>query len=66
MSVVQWNSAYNSNQNVIIAEFGWSSIFIHYNYTFNERNATISLNDALLFLTATNDFHNPHLHIQNV
>ena len=65
VSTVQWYSTYSSNQNVIIAEFGWSSIFIYYDYPFNEGNATIPLNDTLIFRTATNDFLNPRFHIQN-
>ena len=64
-STVQWYSTYTSNQNLIIAEFGWSSIFIYYGYPFNENNATLKLNDTLIFSTATKDFLNPLLHIQD-
>jgi len=65
VSTVQWYSTYTSNQNVIIAEFGWSSIFIYYGYPFNERNANIILNETIISFTVTNDFLNPRLHIQN-
>jgi hypothetical protein len=65
VSTVIWYTNYNTNQNIIIAEFGWSSIFVYYDYPFNEKNATISLNSVILFYTASNDYFNPRFHIQN-
>jgi hypothetical protein len=66
VSTVQWYSNYNSNQNVIIAEFGWSSIFIYYDYPFNDNNASLSLNSVIFFHTASIDYLNPRNHIQNM
>ncbi|MHA2336205.1 MAG: hypothetical protein ACXACX_02830 [Candidatus Hodarchaeales archaeon] len=65
VNTVQWYSKYNSKPNVIIAEFGWSSIFIYYDYPFSENNATLPLNSVILFYTASNDYINPRYHIQN-
>ncbi|MCK4286040.1 MAG: hypothetical protein KAX18_07545, partial [Candidatus Lokiarchaeota archaeon] len=65
VSTVQWYSNYTSNQNVMIAEFGWSSIFIYYDYPFNENNATLPLNTVIFFHTASNNYLNPRYHIQN-
>lgn len=65
VSTVQWYSNYTSNQNVIIAEFGWGPIFIYYDYPFDESNATRPLNSTIFFLTVSEDYLNPRLHIQN-
>jgi len=65
VSTVQWYSNYTSNQNVIIAEFGWSSIFIYYDYPFNENNATLPLNSVIFFHSASNNYLNPRYHILN-
>lgn len=66
VSTVQWYSNYTSNQNAIIAEFGWGSIFIYYNYPFDENNASRSLASAIFFYPVSeNDYLNPRLHIQN-
>ncbi|MFX1454498.1 MAG: hypothetical protein ACFFDB_03910 [Promethearchaeota archaeon] len=65
VSTVQWYTTYDSKQNIIIAEFGWSSIFVYYDYPFNENNATNSLNSVIFFYTASNDFFNPTFHVQN-
>jgi hypothetical protein len=65
VSTVQWYSNYTSNQNVVIAEFGWSSIFIYYDYPFNEKNITLPLNSIIKFYTASNDYLNPQYHFQN-
>ena len=65
VSTIQWYSNYNSNQNVIIAEFGWSSIFIYYDYPFEGNNATHPLNSVILFVPVSNDYLKPSSHIQN-
>ncbi|MFX0106455.1 MAG: hypothetical protein ACFE75_13345, partial [Candidatus Hodarchaeota archaeon] len=65
VSAIQWYSNFTSNQNVIIAEFGWSSIFIYYDYPFDENNASLSLNSVIFFQTVSNNYMNPKLHIQN-
>jgi len=65
VSTVQWYSNYTSDQNVMIGEFGWSSIFIYFDYPFNENNASLPLNTVILFHTASNDYLNPRYHIQN-
>jgi hypothetical protein len=65
VSTIQWYSNYSSDQNVIIGEFGWSSIFIYYGYPFDQNNETRPLNSVTSFYTATNEFLNPQLHIYN-
>lgn len=65
VSTVQWYSNYTSNQNVMIGEFGWGPIFIYYDYPFEENNATRPLTSVIFFHTATNNYLNPKLHIQN-
>jgi hypothetical protein len=65
VSTVQWYSNYTSSQNVIIAEFGWSSIFIYYDYPFQDNNETLPLDSVIFFLTASNDYLNPQFHIYN-
>ncbi len=65
VNIIQWYSSFTPNQTVIIGEFGWSSIIIYYDYPFEENNASLPLNSVLLFATASNEFLNPNLHIQN-
>jgi hypothetical protein len=65
VSTVQWYSNYTSSQNVIIAEFGWSSIFIYYDYPFQDNNETLPLDSVIFFLTASNEYLNPQFHIYN-
>ena len=65
VSTIQWYSNFSSDQNVIIAEFGWSSIFIYYSYPFDEDNATLPLNSVIDFHSASNNYLNPQFHIYN-
>ncbi len=65
ISTVQWYSNYKSDQNVVIAEFGWDPIFMYYGYPFEENNASLPLSDVIYFLMVSNDYLNPRFHIQN-
>ncbi|MFX1419693.1 MAG: hypothetical protein ACFE9N_12300 [Promethearchaeota archaeon] len=65
IGTVQWYSHYKSNQNLIIAEFGWDPIFIYYGYPFEENNFSRQLSDVIYFQMVSNDYLNPSLHIQN-
>jgi len=64
-STIQWYSNYKSEQNVIIAEFGWDPIFIYYGYPFEENNGSLLFSDVIYFLMVSNEYLNPKLHIQN-
>lgn len=64
-STIQWYSSFKSDQNVVIAEFGWDPIFMYYGYPFEENNASLPLSDVIYFLMVSNDYLNPRLHIQN-
>jgi hypothetical protein len=65
VNIIEWYSSFSPNQHVIIGEFGWSSIIIYYDYPFEQNNASLSLNSVLFFATASNEYLNPNLHIQN-
>jgi len=65
VSTIQWYANNTSNQNIMIGEFGWGSIFIYYGYPFNDNNATLPFSTVILFYTASNDYLNPRYHIQN-
>ncbi|MFX1380669.1 MAG: hypothetical protein ACFFA4_16420 [Promethearchaeota archaeon] len=62
---IQWYSDYSPYHNVVIGEFGWSSIIIYYDYPFEDNNASLPLNSVMVFLSASNEFLNPNFHIQN-
>ncbi|MFX1386343.1 MAG: hypothetical protein ACFE9M_03925 [Promethearchaeota archaeon] len=65
LSNIYWYSNFTSNQNVVIAEFGWGPIFIYFDYPFEENNATRPLTSVVFFLTSSNEYLNPRMHIQN-
>ena len=65
ISSIQWYSNFTSDQHAVIAEFGWGPIFIYYDYPFEEKNATCPLTSVVFFLTSSNEYLNPRLHIQN-
>jgi len=65
ISSIQWYSNFTSDQYVVIAEFGWGPIFIYYDYPFEEKNATRPLTSVVFFITSSNEYLNPRLHIQN-
>jgi hypothetical protein len=65
VNILQWYSNYSPEPNVVIGEFGWSSIIIFYNYPFENKNASLPLNSVLFFEIASNEYLNPNQHIQN-
>jgi hypothetical protein len=65
VNILQWYSNYSPEPNVVIGEFGWSSIIIFYDYPFENNNASLPLNSVLYFEIASNEYLNPNQHIQN-
>ncbi|MFW9819836.1 MAG: hypothetical protein ACFFE5_09520 [Candidatus Thorarchaeota archaeon] len=65
VNIIEWYSNFSPYQQVVIGEFGWSSIIIYYDYPFEDNNASLSLNSVLFFITASNEYLNPNMHIQN-
>ena len=49
-SLIQWNTNYSSDKNVIITEFGWSYVFTYYDYPFDDKGAAIIYRDEDYFI----------------
>ena len=65
VNIIEWYANFSPSQDVVIGEFGWSSIIIYYDYPFENKNASLPLNSVLFFVTASNEYLNPNLQIQN-
>ncbi|MFX0005706.1 MAG: hypothetical protein ACFFA7_00745 [Promethearchaeota archaeon] len=65
VNIIEWYANFSPSQYVVIGEFGWSSIIIYYDYPFENKNASLPLNSVLFFVTASNDYLNPNMQVQN-
>jgi hypothetical protein len=60
---VQWLSDYTFDKNIIIGEFGWSYIFVYYDYPFNEKNQSLRSYDIHYFISISQEFFHPSNHL---
>ncbi|MFX1311028.1 MAG: hypothetical protein ACFFHD_00230, partial [Promethearchaeota archaeon] len=59
---VQWYSNYTYNKQVIISEFGWTSIFVFYDYPYGIKNEDLPFREIDYFLLVENQYVHPSLH----
>jgi hypothetical protein len=62
---VQFYTNHINSTNVIITEFGWTEIFIYYDYPFEDKNRELILEEIHYFLIINNQLAHPNLHISN-
>ncbi|MEE9377064.1 MAG: hypothetical protein V3V33_03415 [Candidatus Lokiarchaeia archaeon] len=62
---IQWYSNYTSNKTLIISEFGWYTIFIYYDYPFEDKNKELNFELIYYFLIIDSHLVHPSLHISN-
>ncbi len=59
---VRWYSNYTYNRQVIISEFGWSPIFMFYDYPYETNYDKLPFREIHYFLLVENQFVHPSLH----
>jgi len=60
VDAIKWYSNYTTNNNVIIAEYGWEHVFVYYDYPFGATN--VSFGDIFIYIYADNQYMIPVNH----
>ncbi|MHA1294366.1 MAG: hypothetical protein ACTSQJ_17110 [Promethearchaeota archaeon] len=59
---VQWHSKYTSGKKLIYCEFGWSYIFMYFDYPYEKNNRDLRTNEIHYFLDYQMDLYPPENH----
>ncbi len=63
LTAVQWYLQNSDNRNLLVLEFGWSPVFVYFDYPYEEKNSSLPITTTQDFFTFNNILIVPENHI---
>ncbi|MBY9016146.1 MAG: hypothetical protein KGD68_10675 [Candidatus Lokiarchaeota archaeon] len=65
LTAVQWYLQNSDNRNLLVVEFGWSVVFLYYDYPYEEKNSSLPITTTQDFITFNNILIIPENHFDD-